>query len=370
MARNAVRLLLYHLALTASVLLLALCGVSDAALQRYQVGMGFPDLPFKTPSGDIRTFSAVKGSRLTAVILWSTWDSRSEKALSRLERLYRNYRARGLAVAAVNADGAFPVPATVRAAADRLQLSFQIFIDQELGLFHELGVNALPATIITDQNGIIVYELSGYPLVAAEEMADFIANALAGSPTGATPLRKGHVPDKEALRYFNLGMKSWQSGRMAESADTWFRKAAEADPGFALPLISRGRLYLQRGDTAQAEAAYRAALAVEPANVAAMCELALMMVRRGMTAEGKALLASAMKIDDAYTPCYYYTGLALGKDGMRQEALMMFAEAQRLNPLDHALYQYKGEMFEALGDVGEAVAAYRTSLETILMIGR
>ena len=60
-----------------------------ATLQGLQVGMEAPDFSLKDLSGQTKNFSAVKGHKMTIVIFWSTWSAKSEKALLRLEKLYR-----------------------------------------------------------------------------------------------------------------------------------------------------------------------------------------------------------------------------------------------------------------------------------------
>ncbi|MDR3581129.1 MAG: tetratricopeptide repeat protein, partial [Oryzomonas sp.] len=171
-----------------------------------------------------------------------------------------------------------------------------------------------------------------------------------------------------ALRFYNMGKNTLRSGRMAESAEMWFKKAIEADPNFVLPHISLGRFYQQRGDKELAGSQFKEALAKEPNQVIALCESALLLFDDNHLTEGQALLESALKADESYTPCYYYAGFAYGRQDKLEQALKMFDEAERINPLDYNLYVYKGRVFEGQKKPQEAVAAYRKALETILRI--
>jgi len=341
-----------------------------ATLQQLQVGMEAPDFSLPLVSGEKKSFAALRGDKLTVLLVWSTWDKKSEKALARMQKLYRKYRDKGLAVVAINADGqkiSDADQAKIRSIVERLQLTYPVLVDNGLDYFHDIGIIALPSTVIVDRDRIIKYELSGYPLVGAEEMADFVTASLEGTKP-ALAEKKGYQPTKTALRFYNMGKNTLRSGRMAESAEMWFKKAIEADPKFVLPHISLGKFYVQRGDKAQAEAQFKEALAKEPTHVIALCESALLLFEDNRLAEGQSLLESAFKADEAYTPCYYYAGFAYGRQDKLEQALKMFDEAEKINPLDYNLYVYKGRVFEGQKKPQEAAAAYRKALETILQV--
>ncbi|WP_191965678.1 TlpA disulfide reductase family protein [Oryzomonas sagensis] len=341
-----------------------------ATLQQLQSGMEAPDFSLRQLSGEQRSFANLKGEKLTILLVWSTWDKKSEQALARMEKLYQKYRDQGLAVVAINADGqkiSAADLARIRSTVERLKLSYPVLVDSGLDYFHDLGIIALPTTVIVDKERVIRYELSGYPLVGAEEMADFVSASLEGAKP-AIAAKKGYQPTKNALRFYNMGRNTLKSGRMAESSEMWFKKAIEADPAFVLPHISLGKFYMQRGDKALAEAQFREALGKEPTHVIALCESALLLFEDGRLAEGQNLLESALKADESYTPCYYYAGFAYGKQDKPEEALRMFDAAEKINPLDYNLYVYKGRMFEGQKKPREAAGAYRKALETILQI--
>ena len=341
-----------------------------ATLQQLQVGMEAPDFSLPLVSGEKKSFAALRGDKLTVLLVWSTWDKKSEKALARMQKLYRKYRDKGLAVVAIEANvqgSADADQAKIRSIIERLQLTYPVLVDNGLDYFHDIGIIALPSTVIVDRDRIIKYELSGYPLVGAEEMADFVTASLEGTKP-ALAEKKGYQPTKTALRFYNMGKNTLRSGRMAESAEMWFKKAIEADPKFVLPHISLGKFYVQRGDKAQAEAQFKEALAKEPTHVIALCESALLLFEDNRLAEGQSLLESAFKADEAYTPCYYYAGFAYGRQDKLEQALKMFDEAEKINPLDYNLYVYKGRVFEGQKKPQEAAAAYRKALETILQV--
>lgn len=342
-----------------------------ATLQQLQVGMGAPDFSLKLISGETKSFSDISGQKITIVVFWSTWDKKSEKALGRLQKLYQKYHDQGLAVVAVNADGQVfsdDDMEKIKATVNRLGITFPVFIDHGLTYFHDVGIIALPTTVIVDKDRTIVYELSGYPLVGSEEMADFIVATLEGKKQGQDTVvaKKGYQPNKQALRLYNMGTNTLKSGRMADTAEMWFKKALEADASFVLPHISLGKFYLQRGEKALAAEQFKEVLAKEPTHVIALCESALLLFTDGHFDEGQALITQALKVDESYTPCYYYAGFAYGKQGKLDDAVRMFDEAEKMNPLDYNIHVFKGRMFEETNNPQKAAEAYRKALETIL----
>lgn len=344
---------------------------AGATLQDLQVGMELPDFSLKTISGETRKFSDLRGEKLTIVLFWSTWSKNSEKALVRMEKLYQQNRDKGLSVIAINADDqriSGRTMAAIREEAARLKLTFPVLVDQGLTAFHDAGVIALPTTIVVDKERVIRYELSGYPLAGSEELADFVAAALDNKKMVILAEKKAYQPDKNALRFFNMGKNTLKSRRMADTAEMWFKKAIDADPRFVQPRLSLGKFYLQKGDIPAAKAQFEQSLAREPGNVVALCEMGMLLASEGKTEEGKAMFARTLKADDAYPPCYYYSGFVSGKKGDLAEALKMFDAAAAINPMDYNILVYKARMYEENKMLRESAESYRKALELILQL--
>jgi tetratricopeptide (TPR) repeat protein len=339
-----------------------------AILQGLSVGVEAPDFSLPDLSGEIRDLSGLMGERLTVVIFWSTWSKNSQQALSRAQELHERYGDRGLSVIGVSADGQTISDATVveiRATADRLRLGFPLLLDRGLASFHDYGVIALPTTVILGEGRVIRYELSGYPLVGSEEMADFVVTAMEGK-IPETAQKAGYQPNKRALRLFNMGRKTLKSRRMVETAEAWFRKAIEADPEFVLPHLSLGRFYLRREDPPKAREQFELALSKDPENIVARCELGMLLAKDGSPAEGRALLEKVLESGEPYAPCYYYLGTLRGEEGRWEEALQLFEQARVINPLDFNVHVHAGAMCEERGMPREAAQSYKRALEVVL----
>lgn len=353
-------------ALTAAACLLSPFSPAAAALQGLQAGMEAPDFRLPSLDGPERSFEEVRGEKLTALVFWSTWSKNSPKALTRLAELHEKYQELGLAVVGINADGLADAQQAVGEALEGWGIAVPTLLDPGLESFHDYGVIALPTTVILDGQRTIAYEMSGFPLIGAERMADFVSAAMEGKAPAGETAAKGFAPDKKALRCYNMGTKALKSGRMAETAPMWFEKAVEADPRFALPHISLGRFYAERGERQEARAQFESALEKSPQDVAALCELGMLLVEGGDEAGGEALLKKALEIEPSYTPCYYYLGYLYGCRGRQEEAAVMFARAADNNRLDYRTYVFMARSFVYRGLLEEAAESYRQALKTIL----
>jgi peroxiredoxin/Tfp pilus assembly protein PilF len=341
-----------------------------ATLQTLQTGMEAPDFSLNSLTGSTKTFSEIKGQKLTILVFWSTWSQKSGPALTRLQQLYDKYRDQGLSVIGVNVDD--PTMSTetmteIRKMLDKMKISFPIFIDNGLVAFHDYGVIAIPTTVILDGNRVIKEELSGFPLVGSELMVDTVINTMEGRKEMAATTAKKYKPDKTAVRFYNMGKAAQRSRRTAETSEMWFKKAIETDAGFVLPHLGLGKIYLQV-DPAKAKAEYKEALAKDPDNPIALCELGLILVNEGKTNEGESLFDTALKEEESYVPCYYYSGYSRGISGNLDEAVKLFAEAEKMNPFDYNNFIYQGRTFEGLKDQQRAVEAYKKALKLILHV--
>lgn len=361
------------------ILLFTLCSVfcgvlsfapAAATLQSLQQGMEAPDFLLKAVSGEAKSFSDIKGQKLTVLLFWSTWSSKSEKALARMQQLHEQYKGEGLSVVGINVNEqnlSSETLAGIRNLSDKLKIGFPLLIDHGLVAFHEFGVIAVPTVIILNPERVIVYELSGYPLVGSEAMVDFVSSTIEGKKV-ATEEKRGYKPNKNALRFFNMGKTNLKSKRTAEAAETWFKRAIEADSAFVPPRLSLGKMYLERGDVGLAQAEFREALAREPGNPIALCERGMILVNEGKVKEGAALLEAGRTSEDMYAPCYYYAGYARAKEGSLEDALRMFDEAAKINPFDYHNLIYQGKVFEERKDREKAFKAYKKALGIILHI--
>jgi peroxiredoxin/Tfp pilus assembly protein PilF len=340
-----------------------------ATLQDLQVGMEVPSFSLTDLSGERKLLSDLVSEKLTVIIFWSTWSPNSEKELIKLNDLYRKYKSAGLSVVAINVDGQKPTDASIgkiRLIVEKLKLRVPVLVDSGLMTFHDYGVIAVPSSIVIDNNRIIRYELSGFPLVGSQEMFDFISSTIEAKKPADMAVSSAYKPDKNALRYFTMGKTALTSRSSAGTAEMWFKKAIEYDPKFAAPYLSLGRLYLQKNQAPLARGLFENVLSFEPGNQVALCELAKILIDNNKLDDGKVLIEKALHQNGTYPACYYYLGSVYAKGDKFAEAFNALDNAIELDPHDPEAYIYKGRVCEENGMLQQAADAYKRALELIL----
>jgi peroxiredoxin len=145
---------------------------AGATLEGLYVGAQAPDFSLEDLNGQSLSYADVRGEKLTMVIFWAIWSKNSDKVLARAQKLYTDYKEKGLTVITVYADGQQLTADKITAVSSKVQelgLEYPVLLDQGLSVFHDYGVIALPSTVILDPDRTIRYELSGYPIVGSEE---------------------------------------------------------------------------------------------------------------------------------------------------------------------------------------------------------
>ena len=345
-------------------------GISASALQNLAVGTEAPDFTLQDFSGAKQGFSTLKGNKLTMVLFWATWSRQSEKALKEMEKLHQKYKSQGLSVIGINVERQTidtQAMQDIKGTTNRLQISFPNLVDHGLITFHDYGIIAVPTTILLDKNRKIIFEMSGFPLVGNMDMIHFVTAAVEGKSAPAEVVKKtGYQPDKNAVRYWNMGVKALSSKRTTDTAETWFKKAISADPDFILPHLSLGTYYQEQGDFPQAKEQFQQALNRKPDNAAALSKMGLLLIDEGSNAAARTMLEKAIKADEAYVPSYYYLGYLTGKEGDMKKAAELFASAEEINPLDYRINMYRGKMFEDQNNLEQATTSYKNALKQLL----
>lgn len=344
--------------------------ISAPALKTMGVGTEAPKFVLKNLEGEVQDFSSLKAEKLTVLLFWASWSRQSEKALKQMEKLHTKYKDMGLAVIGINVEKqTIDVKAltAVKSVIDRLHLSFPIMIDHGLVAFHDYGVIAVPTTVILDPKRKIMFEMSGFPLVASRDMTHFLSASIEDkiSPVDVAAA-SGYQPDKKAVRFWNMGRKALQSRRTLKSAEKWFNKAIITDPKFTLPYISLGNFYQEQGRVKEARKQFEHALVQQPDNVKALSQMGLLLLEEGSMDAARTLLEKAIQADASYTPSYYYLGYLAGITGDTQKATELFTSATEINPLDYQINKYQGMMFEEQKKPKQAAACYKNVLQQLL----
>ena len=97
--------------------------------------------------------------RLQIVEFWASWCAACREAMPHMDRLYRQYRSKGLSVIAVNVD---ENPNEALAIIAQIRPQFLVAWDPYEDVQHAYGVNTLPTILLIDENGHPIMRLAGY----------------------------------------------------------------------------------------------------------------------------------------------------------------------------------------------------------------
>jgi len=167
-------------------------------------------------------------------------------------------------------------------------------------------------------------------------------------------------PDAQA----NLGSLHAERGQLAE-AEAAYRQALALDPGFVPAAVNLADLYRSRGEEPLAEATLRAALKREPASAPLRHALGLSLVRQKRLGDAVAELRQAARLAPAQARYAYVYAVALHSSGRKAEGIQALAEAHRRVPGDPVLLQALVAMERDRGD-RLAAAGYARKLVELM----
>lgn len=342
--------------------------VSSSALHSLEVGMDAPDFSLQGLAGGTHRLGDLRGEKLTVLVFWATWSENSQKALQQMQALQQRYRGSGLAVIAINVDRQEMTESTladIKQAVANRQFTVPVLLDQGLKVFNRYGVIAVPSLVVLDKDRVIRRELSGFPLMGAATLKQYLEATLENRPLVAEAVETGYQPDKKAVRLWSMGVSTLKSERSAGHAKGWFEKAIAADPDFTQPYLSLGELYYRQHNLAGAKQQFELVLGKKPDNPVALSALGKILMDEGDLAGAEQKLTLAVQADGSYLPSFYLLGFLKGKQGDLAQALQWFARGAQMNPNEYKLFVYKGMMFELRNDSIAATAAYRQALQLI-----
>lgn len=109
--------------------------------------------------------------KVIALRFWADWCPYCHAEMKALEPVYRQYRDRGLVILAVNV---VQPPETVQAFVQKLDISYEVLLDQQGAVMRQYQVMGLPVTFIVDQQGTVRARIIG------ESTPEAFTQAIAG----------------------------------------------------------------------------------------------------------------------------------------------------------------------------------------------
>lgn len=154
----------HRVALAVLALALTLAGWGEATEPQPAVGHAAPDFTAPDVRGRPIQLADFRGKRAVLLNFWATWCVPCRLEMPTMERVYGEYRGRGLEVLAVSIDVGHRqvVAATVAQFMEELKLTFPALLDPEMEVARRYRVFGIPVTFLIDREGIIRAREQGF----------------------------------------------------------------------------------------------------------------------------------------------------------------------------------------------------------------
>lgn len=280
---------------TSLVLLVALClfvvgldSTSAAAFKRVRTGEPAPAFTLNDLDGNPVNLEDFRNGPLTILAFWALWSPRSIPLLQDLQKLKEEFGEKGLRILTVNAEGqnaSSDLEAQIRAAFQENGLDLPVLLDRALEQYNAWGVIATPATAFLGKDLQVIYEFSGHPTSAYQDMREQVMKALGLEDevaAAAKPKRKRYEAAKPVMLQYGLAKTLFQRGQ-ASSAARKLDKVLAEDPNFPDAQALQGAILLAqsregKADEAAAKEAFAKAVELDetvPLGLAGLAHFAL-----------------------------------------------------------------------------------------------
>lgn len=125
------------------------------------IGQEFVDFSLESPDNELLSLDELKGEKFTLIDFWATNCKPCLKAMPKLNKIYNQYKAEGLAVVGISCDGPRSI-GSVNQISQSLGIDYQILLDIDCEVMSENNFLALPTLVILNDDNEIVYMHEGY----------------------------------------------------------------------------------------------------------------------------------------------------------------------------------------------------------------
>ena len=119
--------------------------------------------------------------KLVVLNFWATWCPPCRLEMPSMERLYREFRDKGLEVVAVNF---METPEQVKAFAEEQKLSYPMLLDRRAEIAERYGVMRLPVTVLIGRKGEVIAKAIGFKDWYKDDIRELVAALLGEGETG------------------------------------------------------------------------------------------------------------------------------------------------------------------------------------------
>ena len=186
-----------------AVLLFALCpAVPGAAEDDRLKKLGFlvqeglvesPAFSTEDAAGNPVDSTSFRG-KLVVLNFWATWCPPCRLEMPAMERLYQEFRGKGLEIVAVNF---MESREQVQAFAEEQKLTYPMLLDGKAEIAEQYGVMRLPETVLIGRKGEVLAKSIGYKDWYKDDVRELVA-ALLGGEGAAQAVAAAETPEEPA----------------------------------------------------------------------------------------------------------------------------------------------------------------------------
>jgi tetratricopeptide (TPR) repeat protein len=159
-----------------------------------------------------------------------------------------------------------------------------------------------------------------------------------------------------------LALQSRAYAAIFRDEESFWTYTVRYNPDAWIAQSGLGRIHLEQGRLAAAQADFQRALKLQPDSAEVQANLGSTYFRMGNPAEARAHLEQAVRLDPGFSGAYYDLGVVLLQTGQPAAAAQQFTVALRLNP-DYAGSQNNlGLALARMGRPAEAIPHYQAAL--------
>ncbi len=149
---------------------------AKAGIQKFQEKLEAPDFTLKNLEGQEISLKQLRG-KVILLNFWATWCGPCRVEKPTLEKLYHEFKDKGLVILAISLDQGDSLQ-TVRSYYKQYGYSYGALLDPEQEVAQMYAVRGIPATYLIDREGYIVGGVIGAKLWDKEETRKLIAHLL------------------------------------------------------------------------------------------------------------------------------------------------------------------------------------------------
>ena len=124
-----------------------------------QVGGKAPDFSATDLQGRPVALGELPGHKAVVVDFWATWCAPCLESMPALQQVQEEFNDRQVEIVAVNLG---EDPGNVRSFVERHQYTFRVVADEDRAIGSLFGVDAIPAQVVVDTDGVLAWVQVGY----------------------------------------------------------------------------------------------------------------------------------------------------------------------------------------------------------------